>query len=186
VPWLSALVPLLLFAGWLWTRNAKRRSPLRLAQIQHKIPVLGTLFHHFALLRLTRLLASLVEGGVPLPEALRLAGQGAESALLQAAMWDAIPYVASGESLASAFSHAGILTPTFCGQIAAAEVSGELPQALRRLSDWYSDRVDYLAARVSAVIEPFFILALAVMAGWVAVGVFMPMISIIKSLSGGD
>src|SRR5207249_1396536 len=120
----------------------------------------------FALLRLTRLLAALLHGGVPLLEALRLAGQGAESALLQAAMWDAIPHVAAGESLAVAFGHAGILPPTFCGQIAAAEASGDLPGALARLAGWYSDRVDYLAARVGSLIEPPFILFIAMFVLW--------------------
>jgi len=99
-------------------------------------------------------------------------------------MWDAIPHVAAGESLSTAFGHAGILPPTFCGQIAAAETSGDLPGALMRLSDWYSDRVDYLAARVGALVEPVMILALAGMAGWVAFGVFAPMVGLIQSLSG--
>jgi type IV pilus assembly protein PilC len=151
-----------------------------------RIPILGVLYHNFALLRLTRLLAALLRGGVPLLEALRLAGQGAESPLLQAAMWDAIPNVAAGETLATAFGHAGILPPTFCGQIAAAEAGGNLPDALSRLADWYGERVDYLAARVGALVEPLFILVLAVLAGWIAFGVFAPLVGIIRSLSGGS
>jgi type II secretory pathway component PulF len=150
-----------------------------------RIPVLGALYYQFALLRLTRLLSALLCGGVPLLEALRLAGQGADSALLQAAMWDAIPRVAAGETLSSAFSHSGILPPTFVGQIASAEASGNLPDALNRLAVWYGDRVDYLAARVGALLEPFFILFLAGMAGWIALGVFAPLVSILQSLTGG-
>ena len=34
-------------------------------------------------------------------------------------------------------------------------------------------------------LEPFFILFLAGMAGWIALGVFMPLVSILQSLSGG-
>lgn len=184
MPPLVCLAPLLAVAGWLLLRRAEQRAPFRLAALRLRIPVLGTLYHHFALLRLTRLLATLLEGGVPLLEALRLAGQGAESPLLQAAMWDAIPHVAAGESLSAALGHAGILPPTFCGQIAAAESSGDLPGALLRLSNWYSDRVDYLAARVGALVEPVMILGLAGLAGWVAFGVFAPMVGLIQSLSG--
>jgi type IV pilus assembly protein PilC len=188
----SAILPSLIFAApiiglALWTLyyRAERNSAFQLAHLKMRIPILGALYYQFALLRLTRLLSALLSGGVPLLEALRLAGQGADSALLQAAMWDAIPRVAAGETLAGAFSHSGILPPTFVGQIASAEASGNLPDALNRLAIWYSDRVDYLAARVGALLEPFFILFLAGMAGWIALGVFMPLVSILQSLSGG-
>ena len=179
-------VPLATLAGWLAVRRSERHAAFRLAELRMRIPILGVLYHNFALLRLTRLLAALLRGGVPLLEALRLAGQGAESPLLQAAMWDAIPNVAAGETLATAFGHAGILPPTFCGQIAAAEAGGDLPDALSRLADWYGERVDYLAARVGALVEPLFILVLAVLAGWIAFGVFAPLVGIIRSLSGGS
>lgn len=185
MPVLIFLVPVLALCGWGYYLRSERRAPFRLAALRLRVPVVGVLYHHFALLRLTRLLAALLQGGVPLLEALRLAGQGAESPLLQAAMWDAIPHVAAGESLSTAMGHAGILPPSFCGQIAAAETSGDLPGALMRMSDWYSDRVDYLAARVGALVEPVMILALAGIAGWVAFGVFAPMVGLIQSLSGG-
>lgn len=172
-------------AWWVYLRRQERHAAASIAELRLRLPVLGTLYHNLSLLRLTRLLAALLCGGVPLLEALRLAGQAAESPLLQAAMWDAIPRVAAGESLSAAFGHAGILPPTFCGQIAAAEASGDLPGTLARLSDWYSDRVDYLAARAGALIEPLCILVLALLAGWVALGVFAPMVGIIQSLSGG-
>lgn len=186
MPVLALVVPLGCLGGWLAWKKMEQRAPFRLAALRFRLPLVGALHHQFALLRLTRLLAALLHGGVPLLEALRIAGQGAESPLLQAAMWDAIPHVAAGESLATAFGHAGILSPSFCGQIAAAETSGDLTGALQRLSDWYSERVDYLAARVGALAEPVFIMLLAVLAGWVAMGVFFPMVAIIRSLSGGD
>lgn len=179
-------VPVCGFAVWWLYGRAERRAAFQLAHLKTRIPVLGALYYQFSLLRLTRLLAALLSGGVPLLEALRLAGQGADSALLQAAMWDAIPRVAAGETLASAFSHSGILPPTFVGQIASAEAGGNLPEALQRLAGWYGDRVDYLSARVGALLEPFFVLILAGMAGWIAFGVFLPLVTILQSLTGSS
>ncbi|MFN3648265.1 MAG: type II secretion system F family protein [Armatimonadota bacterium] len=184
VPLLGALLPLALLAGAAAWWYVRRRDPVRGAYWKLRIPVVGALYHQLALLRLTRLLAALLRGGVPLLEALRLAGQGAGDPLLQAAMWDAIPHVAAGEPLSAAFSHAGILPPSFCGQVAAAEGGAALPDALLRASEWYGARVDYLAARVSALVEPFFIVLLALLAGWVALGMFAPLIAIIRGLSG--
>jgi len=143
--------------------------------------------HAVSFERLARLLGALISGGVPLLEALRLAGQGAENPLLQAAMWDAIPHVAGGETLAASFGHAGILPPAFCAQVGGAEATGDLPDALRRLAEWHAARVDYLSARAAALLEPLLILVLALLAGWITLGVFMPLVGVIQSLSGvGD
>lgn len=186
LPALLVVVPVVSLVLWGLYARSERRAPLQLSHLKTRLPVVGALYYQFALLRLTRLLAALLAGGVPLLDALRLAGQGADSALLQAAMWDAIPRVAAGESLSSSLGHSGILPPTFVGQIAAAEASGNLPDALLRLAGWYADRVDYLSARVGALLEPFFILILAGMAGWIAFGVFAPLVAVIRSLSGGS
>ncbi len=185
-PLLALVVPGAALGTWWAIRRRERQSPFHWAHLRTRIPVIGVLWENLALLRLTRLLAVLLRGGVPLLDALRLAGQGAESPLLQAAMWDAIPRVAAGESLAASFAHAGILPPTFIGQVAAAESGSDLPGALDRLAGWYSERVDYLAARVGALVEPIFILGLALLAGWVALGVLSPLITVIQSLSGGQ
>lgn len=184
-PILVAALPVLGLIGWIFWVSGSRQAPFLMARIRTRIPLFGALYHNFALLRLTRLLAALLAGGVPVLEALRLAGQGAESPLLQAAMWDAIPHVADGESLATAFGHANILPPSFCSQIAAAEATGDLPGALARLGDWYADRVDYMAARIGALAEPIFIVLLALLTGWVIFGLFAPLVGVIRALSGG-
>ncbi len=56
--------------------------------------------------------------------------------------------MAQGESLAVAFSHAGILPPSFCGQVAAAEKNGDLIPVLKRLGEWYAQLVEYEATRL--------------------------------------
>jgi type IV pilus assembly protein PilC len=177
--------PLATLAGWLAVRRSERHAAFRLAELRMRIPIMGVLYHNFALLRLTRLLAALLRGGVPLLEALRLAGQGAESPLLQAAMWDAIPNVAARDP------RHGIRPrrdPAADVLRADRRRRGRRKPSRRalRLSDWYGERVDYLAARAGALVEPLFHPG-AGGAGRLdrALGSFAPLVGIIRSLSGG-
>ncbi len=154
--------------------------------VRCRLPVIGGLYSALALFRLTRLLAALIDAGVPLLESLRLAGQGAENPLLQAAMWDAIPRVARGESLSQALSSSAILPATFVGQLAAGESAGDLSGALGRMGRWYGEQIDYMAARVGAVLEPIFVGAVGLIVAWMVTGTFVPILTVIQSLSGGD
>jgi type II secretory pathway component PulF len=186
VPWMAVFAPAFLLLPWLPGWSPRAGVSRLFTELRYRLPVLGGLYHTFALFRLTRLMAVLARSSVPVLEMLRLAGQGAESPLLQAAMWDAIPHVAEGEALSTAFGRAAILPPSLCGQIAAAEATGDLPGTLERVAQWYADRLDYLSLRAGALLEPIFILGLAFFTGWVGMAIFLPLIGIIRRLSGGD
>lgn len=169
---------------FLWSRRSGS-GEFWLQRLGQRLPVMGALHEQLSLLRLCRLLTALLQGGVPLPEALRLTAHGVGHPAFQAALWAAIPRVCAGEPLAAALGHTNVLPPSFCGQLAAAEATGELPATLLRMAEWYADRVDYLAARATALFEPICVLALAGMAGWVGFGILAPLVAVIQALSGG-
>lgn len=153
--------------------------------LRNRLPIVSAVYHELALMRLAGTLSAMAGSGVPILEALRLAGGSSESPALQGAMWTAIPLVAEGETLSASLARSGLLPATFCSQVAAAEAVGDLPAALRRLAVWHQGRVDYLAGRMNALIEPVVVTILALGAGWVAVALFSPVLGIIRSLSGG-
>ncbi|MBM3460148.1 MAG: type II secretion system F family protein [Armatimonadetes bacterium] len=183
LPLLLALLGGAAVLAWCTLDRWDRPLPAALLRLRMGIPLVGPLYQEFALQRLARLMATLLESGVSLLEALRLAGQGCESPLLQAATWDAIPHVAAGESLAAALNHAALLPPTFCGQLAAAEAAGDLPGVLYRLSDWHQERTEYLASRVGALLEPVLAVVLGFLTFWVTMAIFGPMLGIIQQLA---
>ncbi len=70
--------------------------------------------------------------------------------------------------------------------IAIGEETGALDQMLGKVADFYAVEVETQLEQLAATIEPLMIVGLGVMVGFIVIAMFMPMISLINGLSGGD
>jgi type IV pilus assembly protein PilC len=68
--------------------------------------------------------------------------------------------------------------------VEVGEETGALPDMLIRVANTYDDEIDNAVAGLTSIIEPLLILFLAVIVGTIVIAMFMPLISIIGSLSG--
>jgi type IV pilus assembly protein PilC len=164
------------------------QSPWALDALRLRVPVLGRLFGSLALFRLSAMLSVFLDGKTPLLDALRLAGQASDNAVVQGAVWDAIPRVAAGEPLGRALDETGVLPADFCGQVSVAQENGDLPGTLHRLSRWHAERMELLASNIGKAVEPVLIVFIGICVGAIALGLFWPLVQIIRNLtaSGGS
>jgi len=148
-----------------------------------RTPIIGRLNMHLALGQLTGTLGLLLEQRVPAGTALRLAGAASGNLVVDAAVRRAEAAVADGYALADGLRDAGVLPESFVARAAVAEQSGTLPEAMRRMGRYYLDQAEATTSAVQAALEPVVILLLALVVGFVAVGFFSPLISVISELS---
>ena len=87
----------------------------------------------------------------------------------------------AAEKTASAASSWG----TDAEKSTVGEETGALAEMLTRIANTYDDEVDNAVAGMTAAIEPALIIVLAVVVGTIVVAMFLPMIKIISSVSGG-
>jgi type IV pilus assembly protein PilC len=161
-------------------------SPWLLDAWRLRAPGLGRLFQSLAMFRLSAMLSVFLDGRTPLLDALRLAGQASDNAVIQGAVWDAIPRVAEGEPLGRALDASGVLPSDFCGQVSIAQENGDLPETLHRLSRWHSERLETLAGTLGRTLEPIFVVIIGGCVGAIALGLFLPVIQIIQNLTGNQ
>ena len=64
------------------------------------------------------------------------------------------------------------------------EETGELAQMLNRVADNYDEDVDNAVAGITSIIEPVMIVFLAVVVGFIVIALFLPIVEIIKQLTG--
>ena len=57
---------------------------------------------------------------------------------------------------------------------------------LLRIADNYDEEVDNAVASMTSLLEPIMIVFLAVIVGSIVIAMFLPLIEMIKNLSGGD
>lgn len=164
---------------------AARQGGITVDRWKLRIPVLGPFLFHMAQGRVAGTLAILVENGVPLPEAVRTASRASGNRVLESALQRTAALVEEGCPLSEALASTGAAPEVLTSRAAVGEGSGRLPEALRQAAEYHTSRARATAAGIGPMLEPTFIIILALCVGLIVVGMLMPLLVVIQSLSGG-
>lgn len=172
---LAALVILPLLA---WRRPGLRAALVAWAW---RWPALRARWRTVALARLYRCLAVLMQAGVPVPTALRLAGPALPTPL-RPALDGAIVAVESGRRLSQALAEAGLATPVALRMVRVGEGTGELPAMLERAASFHDEEIARLAEWVTRAVNPVLMLVMGVLIGGVVVLMYLPIFTLMEQL----
>ncbi len=133
------------------------------------IPSLGGLLRTTLLERFCRSLGSMVQGGVPLPDALRVAVAGTNNAVFDRAIDDVRRRLLDGEGLSGPLSDTGLMPSPALRMIRAGERTATLDRQLLVTADYYDRELEYRLDRFTTVFEPMVLLFAGLVVGFVAV-----------------
>ena len=150
-----------------------------------KMPVTGTLVQRTAVSRLTRTLGTLLSSGVPILQSLVIVRDTTGNRVVSNAIQNVHDAVKEGEGMTGPLSQCWVFPPMVVSMVEVGEETGALADMLTRVANTYDDEVDNAEAGMTAAIEPALIIVLAVVVGTIVVAMFLPMIKIISSVSGG-
>jgi general secretion pathway protein F len=127
-------------------------------------------------------LARLLRSGLPLVEGLQAVAATGDSRALSTAMLAAAERIRGGGTLSDAIAQADLFDPEFAQLLRLGEDSGELPQMLDRIADRYRRVAQRSLERLTALLEPGAILALAILIGLIAFAAVLPLLAISRNL----
>ena len=151
-----------------------------------KLPVFGKLNHKVALARFSRTLGTLLTSGVPILQALETVAGTVSNVVISDAIMEARARIREGDRIGDPLVKSKLFPPMVVQMISIGEESGSLDAMLSKIADFYEDEVDAALAALAVAIEPLLICFLGVAVLLIILGMFMPMIVLIQSLSGGD
>lgn len=151
-----------------------------------KVPVFGKLNHKVALARFSRTLGTLLTSGVPILQALETVAGTVANSVISDAILEARARIREGDRIGDPLVKSKLFPPMVVQMISIGEESGSLDAMLSKIADFYEDEVDAALAALAVAIEPLLICFLGVAVLLIVLGMFMPMIVLIQSLSGGD
>lgn len=150
-----------------------------------RTPVTGTLVQRTAVSRVTRTLGTLLSSGVPILQSLVIVRDTTGNRIVSKALQDVHDAVKEGEGMTQPLSQCWVFPPMVVSMVEVGEETGALADMLTRIANTYDDEVDNAVAGMTAAIEPALIIVLAVIVGTIVIAMFLPMIKIISSVSGG-
>ena len=150
-----------------------------------RMPVTGTLTQRSAVSKFTRTLGTLLSSGVPILQSLTITRDTTGNRVLSDSIQAVHDSVKEGESMTQPLSQCKVFPPMVVSMVEVGEETGALADMLTRIANTYDDEVDNAVAGMTAAIEPALIIVLALVVGTIVVAMFLPMVKIIGTVSGG-
>lgn len=150
-----------------------------------KLPLFGDVQRKTAISRFTRTLGTLVTSGVPILQALNITRETAGNSIISDAITKVHDAVKEGESMVAPLESSGVFPPMVISMVDVGEETGQLPEMLLKIADVYEDEVDNSVSALTSMLEPLMIVVLALVVGVIVMALFLPLIEVIKNLSGG-
>ncbi len=122
------------------------------------LPLIGRLSKGNNTARYASTLSILTSSGVPLVDAMKIAGEVMENTWLQQVVREATQQVSEGGSLHKALEQSGQFPPIMIHMIASGEASGELDTMLERVAESQQRELDNLVATLIGIFEPAMLL----------------------------
>lgn len=139
-----------------------------------KLPVLGPVVQKATVSRFARVLGTLVFGGVPILDGIRLAGLAAGNRVFMLSADQVELDVREGRPIADAMRDTAAFPPVLTHMVAIGEETGDLPKMLGRVADSLDFEVDNGMRRLTSMVEPIIVLSMGAFVGFVVLSVLLP------------
>ena len=150
-----------------------------------KLPGLGNLVRKTTIARFTRTLGTLISAGVPILEAVLITRDTCGNWLYERALNNVHNSIRDGDSFAVPLRQSKVVDSLVVNMIDVGEETGDMDVMLTKIADNYDEEVDVAVGSLLSLLEPFMVIMLGGIIGTIVLALFLPLVSMIESVSGG-
>lgn len=165
---------------YFWSRRESSQETLD--NIKIRIPLFGSIWTKYQVAQFSRVLSTLLVGGIPLVQGLETSGKSLGTALIKKALDRVAMLVREGRSLSHSLSTTGIFPPLSIDMMEVGESTGALPQMLNSVAEFYEDDVSTRITAVLSLIEPAIMIFMGIFVAFVLVALYLPIFSLADSI----
>ena len=148
----------------------------------NKIPLLNKGINAIVSMRFSKALYLFVSTGFPLLQGLDYIKESLNNAIAEKAVQKAKEGIIRGETLAENLDEAKYFDPVLIQMLSIGEQTGQLENISNQMSEFYEHEADIYLNRMVSMIEPIMIILVGIMAAFLVIGVFLPMLSIYDAI----
>ena len=150
-----------------------------------KVPGVGNLTRKTVVARFTRTLGTLISAGVPILEAVLITRDTCGNYVFEKALNKVHDSIREGESFATPLRQSKVVDSLVVNMIDVGEETGDMDVMLTKIADNYDEEVDVAVGSLLSLLEPFMVIILGGIIGGIVLALFLPLVSMIESVSGG-
>jgi type IV pilus assembly protein PilC len=137
-------------------------------------PLLRSFITQYLLAQITRTLATVLRGGIPLVQALDTTAGVISNRVMARKLAEVRSLVTEGVSLANAFEKTRLAPDMTVRMIEVGESSGDLPGMLEDVADFYDQEVENRLTTLTTMIEPVLMLCMGLVMAFIVVALYLP------------
>jgi type II secretory pathway component PulF len=146
-------------------------------RVRLRLPIMGDIWQKLAAARFTRTLGTLLQGGVPVLEALSIAEGATGNTWVAACIKQAAGRVREGVRLADALS-GGPIPSMALEMMGLGEETGRLENELTKVADTYDFETDIALKNLASLAEPAIMIFIGVLLAFIIIAVVLPIFSL--------
>lgn len=166
--------------GWLVTRFEPGKY-LRDAFLL-RIPVVGETIQYALVERFCRVFASMVSAGVNLSDALQVSADALRNRVFVKRLHEVSLAMLEGQGISAPLARTRLFPSAATQMLRVGEETGSLDDQLETTAEYYEVELDYKINKLTALFEPFVIVVMGLVVGFVAVALISAMYGIFNQV----
>jgi type IV pilus assembly protein PilC len=175
--WLAPLVIALVVAFYFWRRTDDGR--LMLDRLTLRVPLLGLVVRDMTVAQFSRSLATLLAGGLTVPESIEIASSAIVNRELNLRSMSVLRKIREGRSVTESLAEAGWLPELALDMFGVGENSGALRQMVDEVANFYDAELDVRLSALTTLIEPVILTFMGTVVMTVVLAVYLPILTLI-------
>jgi type IV pilus assembly protein PilC len=164
------------FLLWRWMKSDK--GAVYMDRFKLKIPLVGDIWLKYQVAVFSRMLSTLLSGGLSLVPSLETSGESMQSHLMAHGIEKATRGVREGQGLAHSLEQTKVFPEMAIEMMEVGESTGALPAMLNSVAEFYEEDVQNALATAMSLIEPVILIVMGVVVAFVLISLYLPIFSI--------
>jgi type IV pilus assembly protein PilC len=171
-------VAILLYRWWVRRDSAREKVD----RVKLRTPILGEIWLKYQVAQLSRILSTLLVGGIPLVQAMETAADSLGTPLLKRAVEAAGKSVREGQPLSASLKQSKLFPGLAIDMIEVGESTGALPTMLNSVAEFFEDDVNTRMTAALSLIEPAIMIVMGSFVAFVLIALYLPIFSLADTI----
>jgi type IV pilus assembly protein PilC len=161
---------------------SSNKGKIYLDKFKLKLPLFGPLYRKISISRFTRTFSTLLKSGVPILESLEIVKDVVGNELLKRTLENVKHSLEKGEKISDSLKVSEEFPLDVIQMISVGEEAGNLDEMLNKISDFYDLSWNYTIKKLTSLIEPFLLVLMGGLVGFIMASLLLPIFDMIKML----
>jgi type IV pilus assembly protein PilC len=169
-----------IFAFRAWARTPT--GHIAVDRMLLKVPIAGEVWLKYQVAQFSRVLSTLLVGGIPLMQALVTSSESLGTPVLKKALESGSKLVREGQSLSASLRTTKLFPGLALDMVEVGESTGALPQMLSSVAEFYEEDVATSTTAALSLIEPVIMIFMGLFVAGVLISLYLPIFSLADTI----